>query len=127
MESRRIRALPGELAVCRLPEDAEIPAWAWQGPICGALRGIGEVSVVTAVDAVPDGVRSEGPWRALMVEGPLDFALTGVLSTIAQTLAVAQISLFALSTFDTDYILVKSEDLSEAVIALELAGHMVEK
>lgn len=127
MESLRIRVLPGELAVCRLPEDAEIPTWAWQGPICGALKALGEVSVVTAVEAVPDGVRSEGPWRALMVEGPLDFALTGILSSIAQTLALAQISLFALSTFDTDYILVRSDDLGEAVIQLELGGYSIEK
>jgi hypothetical protein len=122
----RMRALPGDLAVCRLPEDAEIPIWAWQGPICGALKAVGEISVVTAVEAVPEGVTAEGPWRAIMVEGPLDFALTGVLASIAQTLAVAQISLFALSTFDTDYILVKSDDLNEAVIALEMAGHTVQ-
>lgn len=127
MDSLRMRVLPGDLAVCRLPEDAEIPAWAWQGPISGALKAVGEISVVTSAEAVPDGVRNEGPWRALMVEGPLAFALTGILASIAQTLAVAQISLFALSTFDTDYILVKSDDLGEAVIALELAGHTVEK
>jgi hypothetical protein len=123
----RMRVLSGDLAVCRLPEDAEIPAWAWRGPICGALKAMGEISVVTAVEAVPGGVTAEGPWRALMVEGPLDFALTGILSNIAQTLAVAQISLFALSTFDTDYILVKSDDLADAVIALEMAGHTIEK
>lgn len=127
MDSLQMRVLPGELAVCRLPEDAEIPAWAWQGPICGALKAVGEISVVTSVEAVPEGVRNEGPWRAMMVEGPLDFALTGILSSIAQTLAVAQISLFALSTFDTDYILVRADDLAEAVIALELAGHSIEK
>ena len=127
MDSLRMRVLPRELAVCRLPEDAEIPVWAWQGPICGALRAMGEISVVTAIEAVPEGVRNDGPWRALMVEGPLDFALTGILSSIAQTLAVARISLFAPSTFDTDYILVRSDDLNEAVMALELAGHAIEK
>ncbi len=127
MDSLRMRVLPGELAVCRLPADAEIPAWAWSGPICGALKAVGEVSVVTAADAVPEGIVAEGPWRALMVEGPLDFGLTGILSAIAQTLALAQISIFALSTYDTDYILVKSDDLEEAVIQLELAGHMIDK
>jgi len=127
MDALPIRVLPGDLAVCRLPEDADIPAWVWNGPICGALRAVGEVSVVTAADAVPDGVVTEGPWRALMVEGPLDFGLTGVLSAIAQTLALAQISIFALSTHDTDYILVRSDDLDAAVIQLGLAGHPVEK
>jgi hypothetical protein len=72
---------------------------------------------------VPAGVRCEPGWRALAVEGPLDFGLTGILASIATPLAEAGISLFAISTFDTDYVLVKAERLDDAMEALRRAGH----
>jgi hypothetical protein len=81
--------------------------------------------VVCAESAVPSGVRCERAWRALRVEGPLDFALTGVLASLAVPLAKAGVSIFATSTFDTDYVLVKEELLEQAVNALRLAGHEV--
>jgi hypothetical protein len=70
-------------------------------------------------------VRSEPGWRALQVAGPLDFALTGVLSSLLAPLAAAGVAVFALSTFDTDYVLVKEATLADAVAALERAGHRV--
>jgi hypothetical protein len=72
---------------------------------------------------VPADVRCEPGWRALAVKGPLDFGLTGILASIAAPLAEAGISIFAISTFDTDYVLVKAERLDDAVEALRRAGH----
>jgi hypothetical protein len=81
--------------------------------------------VVCAFDAVPAGTMCEGPWRMLAVRGPLDFALTGVMASLATPLADAAISLFTISTYDTDYLLVRAGDLDRAVQALTRAGHRV--
>ena len=74
-------------------------------------------------DAVPPGVPASRPWRAIRVAGPLDFELTGILSSIAAPLAECGVSIFALSTYDTDYVLVREESLDRAVAALTAAGH----
>ena len=72
---------------------------------------------------VPANVKVEPKWRCLKVKGPLDFALTGILASLANPLARAGISIFAVSTFDTDYLLVKEGDLERAAEALSIAGH----
>ncbi|HJU84664.1 MAG TPA: ACT domain-containing protein [Holophagaceae bacterium] len=113
------------LAICRLAPDAAFPAWAMEGPFWSVTRTTDETSVICAMDAVPDHISAEGPWRAFKVAGPLDLALTGILSSLAQPLAKAGISIFALSTFDTDYLLVKAERLEAAVNTLRDAGHRV--
>lgn len=82
-----------------------------------------ELSAVCAFDLVPPGTQCEGPWRILAVRGPLDFALTGVMASLATPLADAGVSLFAVSTHDTDYLLVRAADLDRAVAALRAAGH----
>jgi hypothetical protein len=74
---------------------------------------------------VPDDVRAERGWRALAVAGPLDFALTGVLAALAGPLADAGVSIFAIATYDTDYVLVRADRLADAVGALRAAGHRV--
>ena len=112
------------LAVCRLSADAPVPLWA-QGPITCVCRTPDELSIVCSAEHVPEGVRCEQPYRALRIAGTLDFALTGILSAITVPLAVAQISIFAISTFDTDYVLVREEQLSRAIAALTAAGHEV--
>ncbi len=86
-------------------------------------RTAGELSIVCPAALVPPGVRAEAPWQAIAVRGPLDFALTGVLASLAVPLADAGISLFAVSTFDTDYLLVRSTDASRARALLIAAGH----
>jgi hypothetical protein len=85
-----------------------------------------ELSVVADEAAVPAGVRAERGWRALQVAGPLDFNLTGILASLAYPLARAGISLFAVSTFDTDYVLIKEDKLHDALAALQAAGHTLE-
>ncbi|GCE06682.1 ACT domain-containing protein [Dictyobacter aurantiacus] len=120
----RLVLLEMELAVCRLSPEEEVPAWA--------MRRIGffsitatedELSLVCAADNVPAGVRCERGWRALKVIGPLDFSLIGIMSSLSDTLARAQVSIFAVSTFDTDYILLKEAQLAQASAALQQAGH----
>jgi uncharacterized protein len=117
--------LPETLAVCRLAADAPVPAWAWTGEPASVTRTREELSIVCRAGAVPEGVDAEQGWRCLKVEGPLDFALTGILAALASPLAAAGVALFALSTFDTDYLLVKAETLDRAVEALRAAGHRV--
>jgi putative acetyltransferase len=124
----RLRVLPERLAVCRLPAGSPAPEWA-AGQEAGSFRSAtwspDETSIVCAESAVPDGVRAERGWRALMVAGPLDFSMTGVLVALAKPLASAGISVFALSTYDTDYLMVKESVLSAAVEVLEADGHEV--
>lgn len=120
-----LHVLSGSLAVCRLPADAPVPAWASAGALVSITRTADELSVVCAEEDVPNEVRAERGWRALKVVGPLDFALTGVLAALAVPLAEAGISIFALSTFDTDFVLVREGDLDRAMAALERAGHRV--
>ena len=122
MAAIELAVLPGRLDVCRLEAGAAPPAWAAGGPLWSITASADELSVVCAEGRAPEGVRREGGWRALKVAGPLDFALTGVLSGVAGPLAEAGVSIFAVSTFDTDYVLVKEERLGAAVAALRAAG-----
>ena len=87
------------------------------------LRTPTELSVVCDVESVPADVEAEGPWSALAVRGPLDLNMTGVLAGLATPLANAGISIFAVSTYDTDYVLVRSHDMDRAVRVLRSAGH----
>ena len=120
-----LHLLSGRFAVCRLPADAEVPAWASGGPFSSVTRTSDELSVVCAEGLAPEGVRCENGWRAFQVAGPLEFSLTGILAAIAAPLADASVSIFAISTFDTDYVLVKEENLAKAAEALRAAGHRV--
>lgn len=114
------------LAVCQLAPDAAIPAWvSGIDAFCSLTRTSEELSIVCAENLVPKGVKQEAGWRVFQVEGSLDFALTGVLASIATPLAEAGISLFAVSTYNTDYVLVKDAKIAEAVKVLQAAGHTV--
>jgi hypothetical protein len=114
-----------ELAVCRLPADAAVPEWAARGPLTAAVRVGPELSLVCAAAAVPAGVTARGGWRCLRAEGPFDLGEVGVLAALGGPLAAAGVSLFAVSTYDTDYLLVQAADLGRAVDALRGAGHRV--
>lgn len=124
MPSFHLTLLPGRLAICRLPAGASVPEWApAAGPLVSITRTADELSVVCDEAGVPAEVAAERGWRALRVAGPLDFALTGVLAALAVPLAEAGVSIFALSTYDTDYVLVREADVERAVAALAHAGH----
>lgn len=120
--------LKGRFAVCRLAPKEQVPAWAFaDGPFSSVTRTSGELSIVCKESAVPKGAKHEPGWRILKVEGPLDFALTGVLASMVDPLAKAGVSIFAISTFDTDYLMVKEQMIDRAVKALRAAGHQVKR
>jgi hypothetical protein len=120
----RVAALATRLAVCRLPADAPMPAWIEAGgDFVATTRTPDELSIVCAFDAVPEGIPNEGPWRAFKVQGPLVMTLLGVVAALADPLRDAGISIFAISTYDTDYVLVHEPDVDAASRALQAAGH----
>ena len=114
------------LAVVRLGPGSEIPSWATSSTLFSVTATASETSLVCHASTVPRKARREGPFVAYEVAGPLDFALTGVLSALLAPLAEAQVSVFALSTFDTDWILVRSDAAQPAEDAWQAAGHTVE-
>jgi hypothetical protein len=130
-QPRILTLLPHEYSICRFSSTASL--WSWIEPgaagddFISVTRTRDELSVACTTRRVPGDVkhRSDG-WRCTRVEGPLDFALTGVLASIAAPLAEAKISVFAIATFDTDYVLVRAADLDRAIEALERAGHRVQ-
>ncbi|SNY28002.1 hypothetical protein SAMN06265827_111124 [Orenia metallireducens] len=113
-----LTVMAAELAVSRLDESSEIPNWAAASEFFSITRTEDELSIVSSKEDVPVGIKSEAGWRALKVEGPLDFSMVGVLASMASPLAQKGISIFVISTYDTDYILVKKEDLREAIRVL---------
>jgi hypothetical protein len=127
MDERRpaITVVPGLLAICRLDPADSLPAWALDGPFWCVCRTADELSVVCPQERVPRGTRAEVDWRGLRLEGPLPLTMTGMLSSVLAPLADAEVSIFALSTFDTDYVLIREQDLAAAAEALRAAGHEV--
>jgi hypothetical protein len=117
--------LPEHFAISRLAADSPIPGWATQGPFYSVTRTGDELSIVTELSRVPADIQSQPVWRVLKVHGPFVLSEIGVLAALAMPLAEAKISLFAISTFDTDYLLVTSETLPAATAALERAGHTI--
>lgn len=117
--------LPGVHAICRLAPDAPIPEWIGMSPLVSITRTADELSIVCADDNVPDGIPSERGWRALKLDGPLFFSLVGIVAALVGPLAAANVSVFVISTFDTDYLLVKDQALSHAIETLRRAGHRV--
>jgi hypothetical protein len=112
--------------VCRFDSDAQIPAWALEVRFLCVTRTPDELSIVCGEDRVPEnlaGMKVESGWIALKLEGPFPFTMTGVLASFIQPLADAGIPIFALSTFDTDYVLIKNEHRKQASTALDAAGH----
>ncbi len=115
------------LAITKLKSADLIPNWAQQSSFFSISRTPEELSIVCQQCHVPESIKSEKNWCALKVKGPLDFSLTGVLASLTQSLAEKGVSLFAISTLDTNYILVKSESLERAIAALEFEGHSVQR
>lgn len=121
----RLRQHAEDLAVVRLGPGADLPEWARGGTLVSVTATAAETSVVCAHAGVPRKARPQGPFRAFEVEGPLDFALTGVLAGLLEPLAQAGISVFTLSTYDTDWLLVPAERAADAAGAWRSRGHAV--
>jgi uncharacterized protein len=115
-----------ELAICRLDRDGAIPEWAAQGEFLSITRTPDELSIVCPASVVPEGQPCKRGWRAWRVAGTLDLGAVGVLAALASPLAEAGVSIFAISTHDTDYLLVKDEDMERAGVTLRKAGHQVQ-
>ena len=119
-----IRTLPDSYAVVRLEPGAELPEWVDMGPFRSVTRTDNEVSVVCRDHDVPEGESVDRGWTVLETMAPFDFSLTGTTASIVAPLAAAKVQLFLISTFESDYVLVRSSDLGRAVDALEGAGHV---
>jgi len=123
---KRILLLGSEtLSICRLEKNAPIPEWALTGEFFSITRTAEELSVVCPQNQVPPGVQKQDGWKVLQVEGPLDFSLTGILASLTGPLAKEGISVFAISTYDTDYLLVKQELLEKAIEILTKREYQV--
>ncbi|NIM95496.1 MAG: ACT domain-containing protein [Anaerolineales bacterium] len=122
----KLEVLQWQLAICRLDPGDPIPQWALECPFFSVTRTPEELSILCCEDSIPPEIQHEGGWRGMKVQGPLPFTLTGVISSLSDPLAEAGIPIFVLSTFDTDYVLVKWIDLDRAVIVLREEGHEVE-
>ncbi|GAA1502931.1 ACT domain-containing protein [Dactylosporangium maewongense] len=125
-----LEVLPGDYAIARLPAGSPLPAGFTEAAAAGqdvisVTWTPDEVSILCPADQVPEGASVETPWRCLRVAGPVQLALTGILASIVTPLADARVNIFAFSTFDTDYVLVPSVRLGEALAALDAAGHRV--
>lgn len=119
-----LRVLSDTFAICRFDPDAAIPDWA-NGELVAITRTHEDLSIICRQEHVPDDVRAERGWCCLRVVGKLDFSLVGVIASLSTVLADAGISVFVVSTFDTDYMLVKNTNVERAVEALVEAGHSV--
>ena len=121
-----IKIFEGILGVCRLEGSTQIPNWA-KGDFLSVTKTANELSIVCCQKYIPENVKCERVWRYFRIEETLDFSLIGILASLSGTLARQGISLFAISTYDTDYILVKEKDLAKAIEALTQAGHRIIK
>lgn len=119
----KLRVLPDSLSICRLPPSDPVPGWAEDGAFSSITRTRTELSLVVSSERVPPGTRVESGWKALELEGPIPFTATGILESLLAPLSRARVPVFAVSTFDTDYVLVGEKDLARAIESLRAAGH----
>lgn len=121
-----LRTLDETFAIARLGADAAVPAWVGGRDLLAVVRTRSELSIVCREDAVPQNhTEVQRDFRGLVVAGTLDFALTGIIADLAKPLADAGISIYGISTYDTDHILVRADRLEDAKVALRNAGHTV--
>ena len=119
----KLTVLEDLFSVHRFPPDRDIPKQIYESQFYSISKTDSELSIVCSSSILLDSERSETDWSCIKVQGPLNFSLTGILADISDVLAKAKVSIFAISTFDTDYILVKSEKLSVANEALQKDGY----
>jgi len=120
-----LRILPGRFAICRLDPGAAVPEFLTGPPLWSATRTADELSLVLPEQNVPPDWQAERGWKCLQVQGPLPFELTGIMAGLSASLASAGVSLFAISTYDTDYVLVREKDLPASRRALSASGYVL--
>ncbi len=114
-----LQILKPKMAICRFPPDETLPGWVEDRPFISVTRTPDELSLVCVEEWVPSDVKTERNWRMIKVKGPLNFSLTGILSSLISPLSDAGIAIFVLSTFNTDYLLLKEENLNRAISILD--------
>jgi len=119
----KFRWITGQFAVCRLPADAPLPEWALSGPFTSVTRTADELSIVCLADNLPPGISSEAHWICFKLEGPFAFSQVGILALFIDPLAAAGVPVFAISTYDTDYVLISEDFAAIALDTLRDAGH----
>jgi len=117
--------VPGSFAVCRLPAGSPVPNWALRGSLFATVGTPEELSIVCSVELVPEDVRHEANWTCCKLIGPFPFGETGILASFIQPLSENSVPIFAISTFDTDYVLIKEEWAGHALNVLQAAGHQL--
>ena len=122
----KFRRLAGGYAIVRLAPEEQVPAWASNGDFYSITRTSDELSVVCPADNLPPGVLSPHRWVCLKLEGPFPFSLTGVLLSFIEPLSTNSIPIFAISTYDTDYVLIQEEFAGTAFESLQCAGHLLQ-
>ena len=125
--SLKFRQFPGTYAIVRVAPDAPIPDWVAKGDFTSITRTADELSIVCPTENLPPDVQSSHRWICFKLEGPFPFSLTGVLLSFIQPLSENGIPIFAISTFDTDYVLVQEEWAGQAVEKLQNAGHELQQ
>jgi uncharacterized protein len=127
MKNLNLEVLAGLYAIHRLPPKSSIPTWALNTTGFSSItRTTDELSIVCETQSLElQDVRQDAGWACLKLIGPFAFDLTGILTSVLEPLRDAEIGIFAISTFDTDYVLVKLENLERAVVTLKNAGHTV--
>ena len=127
MKKTVLNLLPEKLGICRLQGNAPLPDWLSSSRNFYAVTGTAdETSIVCREELIPAGCPSEKGFYAFRVEGPLDFSLTGILASLLTPLADAGIAVFTISTYDTDYILVKKDKLEKAIDALSAVATVIQ-
>jgi uncharacterized protein len=119
----QFRMLAGLYAIVQLAPETAVPEWAMKGEFTSITRTRDELSIVCPADNVPNEVRPALPWICLKLEGPFPFSLTGVLLSFIEPLSSNKIPIFAISTYDTDYVLIQEEFGRAALDQLQKAGH----
>jgi len=111
MKKLTLSVLPEKLGICHFDKKSPIPGWAMDISFCSITRTKDELSVVCPQDKIPGGVLTEKDWRAFKLEGAADIFSVGIIASLSQPLAEAGISLFNISTYETNYILVEEKNL----------------
>ncbi|HEX6552511.1 MAG TPA: ACT domain-containing protein [Ktedonobacteraceae bacterium] len=125
MKKLSLSLLPHTYAVCQFHPDKHIPYWALMGDFVSLTRTNEELSIACQEDNVPDDIEAERGWRCLQVQGAFDFSAAGVHASLAIPLAEADISVLAIATYATDYLLIKEKNVERALQVLERAGHYI--
>jgi len=121
----KFRRLREAYAILRLEPDAAIPDWAGKGEFNSISRTAEELSIACPASNLPPSIQAQQRWMCLKLEGPFPFSLTGILLSFIQPLSDNAIPIFAVSTYDTDYVLIQEEFSDKALSILQQAGHQL--